>query len=86
MEKTEYRSTIGEKKNIGSTFDSWLREEGIYEEVSAAAIRRKSEELREMAEKMARAARAGVAIEKKRLEEILAERQKKSGQAPEVAP
>ena len=28
------------KKNIGSTFDSWLREEGIYEEVSAAAIKR----------------------------------------------
>ena len=28
------------RKNIGSTFDSWLREEGIYEEVSAAAIKR----------------------------------------------
>ena len=28
------------KKNIGSTFDNWLREEGIYEEVSAAAIKR----------------------------------------------
>jgi len=28
------------KKNIGSTFDSWLREEGIYEEVSTAAIKR----------------------------------------------
>jgi antitoxin HicB len=28
------------KKNVGSTFDSWLREEGIYEEVSAAAIKR----------------------------------------------
>lgn len=28
------------KKNIGSTFDSFLREEGIYEEVSAAAIKR----------------------------------------------
>ena len=28
------------KKNIGSTFDSWLREEGIYEEVGAAAIKR----------------------------------------------
>ena len=26
------------KKNIGSTFDSWLREEGIYEEVSANAL------------------------------------------------
>ena len=28
------------KKNIGSTFDSLLREDGIYEEVSAAAIKR----------------------------------------------
>ena len=28
------------KKHIGSTFDSWLREEGIYEEVSAAAVKR----------------------------------------------
>ena len=28
------------KKNIGSSVDSWLREEGIYEEVSAGAIKR----------------------------------------------
>jgi len=28
------------KKNIGSSFDSWLREEGIYEDVSATAIKR----------------------------------------------
>ena len=28
------------KKNIGSTFDSVLHEEGVYEEVSAAAIKR----------------------------------------------
>ncbi|HZL50035.1 MAG TPA: helix-turn-helix domain-containing protein [Terracidiphilus sp.] len=28
------------KTNIGSTFDSFLREEGIYEEVSANAIKR----------------------------------------------
>jgi len=28
------------KKNIGSTFDSWLREEGLYEKVSAIAIKR----------------------------------------------
>jgi antitoxin HicB len=28
------------KKNIGSTFDSFLREEGIYEEVTAVAIKR----------------------------------------------
>jgi hypothetical protein len=35
-------------------------------------------DLTEMAQKMAQAARAGVAIEKKRLQKILAERQKKS--------
>ena len=28
------------KKNVGSSFDSWLREEGIYEEVSGRAIKR----------------------------------------------
>ena len=28
------------EKHIGSSFDSWLREEGIYEEVSAAALKR----------------------------------------------
>jgi predicted XRE-type DNA-binding protein len=28
------------KSNVGSSFDSWLREEGIYEEVSAAALKR----------------------------------------------
>ena len=28
------------RKNIGSSFDGWLREEGIYEEVTAAAIKR----------------------------------------------
>ena len=28
------------KKNIGSSFDSWLREEGIYQEVTATAIKR----------------------------------------------
>lgn len=28
------------KKNIGSTLDSWLREEGLYEEVTATAIKR----------------------------------------------
>ena len=28
------------KKNVGSTFDTWLREEGFYEEVSATAIKR----------------------------------------------
>ncbi len=28
------------KKNIGSSFDSWLREDGIHEEVTATAFRR----------------------------------------------
>jgi hypothetical protein len=28
------------KKNIGGSFDDWLREEGIYEETTAAAIKR----------------------------------------------
>jgi predicted XRE-type DNA-binding protein len=28
------------KEHMGSTFDSWLREEGIYEETTAAAIKR----------------------------------------------
>ena len=28
------------KKNLGSSFDSWLREEGMYEEATSAAIKR----------------------------------------------
>jgi len=28
------------KKNIGSSFDNWLSEEGLYEKVSATAIKR----------------------------------------------
>jgi len=28
------------KKNFGSSFDSWLREEGIYEEITSTAIKR----------------------------------------------
>lgn len=28
------------KKNIGSSFDSWLREEGLYEETTSNAIKR----------------------------------------------
>ena len=28
------------KNNIGSSFDSWLREEGIYQEVTTTAIKR----------------------------------------------
>jgi phage-related protein len=38
--KRKKGGTQMKKKNIGSSFDSWLREEGIYEEVSAAAIKR----------------------------------------------
>src|SRR6267143_4631915 len=38
--QAEKRRRRMKKKNVGSTFDSWLREEGIYEEVSAAAIKR----------------------------------------------
>ena len=37
-----------------------------------------AKDIAEMAQKMAQAARAGVAIEKKRLQEIIAERQKKA--------
>jgi antitoxin HicB len=28
------------KKNVGSSLDSWLREEGLYEEATAGAIKR----------------------------------------------
>jgi hypothetical protein len=28
------------KKHVGSSLDSWLREEGIYEEVTAGAVKR----------------------------------------------
>lgn len=28
------------RKHVGSSFDSWLREEGIYEEVTTSAIKR----------------------------------------------
>jgi hypothetical protein len=28
------------KENIGSKFDDWLREEGLYEETTAVAVRR----------------------------------------------
>src|SRR2546426_12788900 len=38
--QAEERRRRMKKKNMGSTFDSWLREEGIYEGVSAAAIKR----------------------------------------------
>lgn len=39
-----------EKKNIGSSFDSWLREEGIREQVTAAAVKRVRARQREMKE------------------------------------
>src|SRR5712692_6215317 len=38
--QAEERGKQMKKKNIGSSFDSWLREEGIYDEVSATAIKR----------------------------------------------
>jgi antitoxin HicB len=28
------------KKDIGSSFDDWLHEEGLYEEVTAVAVKR----------------------------------------------
>jgi antitoxin HicB len=28
------------EKNVGASFDSWLREEGIYEEILSSAIKR----------------------------------------------
>jgi hypothetical protein len=28
------------KKNIGSSFDDWLREEGLYEQATAVAVKR----------------------------------------------
>src|SRR5262245_29212141 len=39
-DQTEERGKGVKRKNIGSSFDSWLREEGIYEEVSATAVKR----------------------------------------------
>ena len=39
------------EKNIGSSFDSWLREEGIQEQVATAAIRRVLARQRERAMK-----------------------------------
>jgi hypothetical protein len=41
-----------------------------------------AENLLEFAQKMARAARAGLAVERKRLKEILAERQRKQLRQP----
>src|ERR1039458_5124702 len=38
--QTEERRRRMKEKNIGSSFDSWLREEGIYQEVTATAIKR----------------------------------------------
>jgi DNA-binding Xre family transcriptional regulator len=38
--ETKEGDAIMKKKNSGSTFYSWLREEGLYEKVSATAIKR----------------------------------------------
>ena len=37
---TRKPSASATKKNIGSSFNDWLREEGIYEETTAVAIKR----------------------------------------------
>ena len=34
------RRTRMKKNNIGSSFDTWLREDGAYEQVTATAIKR----------------------------------------------
>ena len=38
--QTQEGRRVMKKKNIGSSFDSWLREEGVHEEVTAVAIKR----------------------------------------------
>ena len=38
--ETNERTPPMKKKNLGSSFDSWLREEGIYGEATSAAIKR----------------------------------------------
>jgi hypothetical protein len=38
--QTQEENCRMKKKNIGSSFDSWLREEGLYEEVTATVIER----------------------------------------------
>jgi hypothetical protein len=40
MVKTQKGGARMKKKTVGSSFDSWLREEGIDEDVSAGAIKR----------------------------------------------
>lgn len=35
-----YTGSDMKKKNIGSSFDNWLREEGIFEEVTVAGLKR----------------------------------------------
>jgi len=40
IEANERTRPAMKKKNIGSSFDSWLREEGIHEKVSSTAIKR----------------------------------------------
>ena len=38
--KTHEKGARMKEKNIGSSFDSWLQDEGIYEEVTTNAIKR----------------------------------------------
>jgi len=49
------------RENKGSTFEGWLKEEGIYEEVSAAAIKRVLARQIEHAMKEKRLSKADVA-------------------------
>ena len=49
------------RENKGSSFDAWLQEEGIYEEVSAAAIKRVLARQIEQAMKEKRLSKAEVA-------------------------
>lgn len=50
-----------EKQNIGSSFDSWLTEEGICEEVTATAIKRVLARQVEAAVKETRSSKAEMA-------------------------
>jgi antitoxin HicB len=49
------------RKNLGSSFDSWLREEGIYEEATSGAIKRVLARQLEAAMKEQRVSKAAMA-------------------------
>jgi hypothetical protein len=50
------------RENKGSSFDGWLQEEGIYEEVSVAAIKRVLARRIELAMKEKRLSKAEVSL------------------------